>query len=245
MEGTEPREKGVESSIEDQQPLEAAGELIAGIDADARAESERLLKEAHKAARERVEAAEAQSERLLEEARTKSEAQAENVRARMRSSMRMEQKRATLKVREEALRGVLQAARNRLAALAAPRRSSKGADTDPPGGGEAPGADYRQILLGWIVEAAIGINVPEAEVNVSQEERRVLDDKLLREAERTVKELTGRKVTLKAAEGNPLVGQGVVLRSADGRLEFNNQVSTRLLRLQSEIRKIVFEALDR
>ena len=43
--------------------------------------------------------------------------------------MRMERKRATLKVREEALRGVLQTARDRLAALAGSRESGR-----PPGG---------------------------------------------------------------------------------------------------------------
>ncbi|MBN1837034.1 MAG: hypothetical protein JW820_14355 [Spirochaetales bacterium] len=211
--------------------LIAGSDLIAGIRRDARAEAERLIDEARAAAEERVKAAEVQAAGILEEARGKAEAQAKSLHAQAVSAARMEARRTSLKVREEALRRVLQAVRERLGELA-------GAPADKDGG-------YRDVLLGWVVEAAIGLNVPEATVNVSAQERRFLDEKLLREAQARVEELTGRKVALTPAEGDPLVGQGVVLRSADGRLEFNNQVSTRLLRYQSEIRKLVFEALDR
>lgn len=200
--------------------------LIEGIAADARAEAERLVEEARRAGEERLKAAQAQSLRILQEAREKADSQARSVHDQALSSIRIEGRRTSLAVREEALRRVIRRARERLSALS---------DTD----------EYRRVLLGWIVEAAIGLNVPEALVNVSAGERRFLDPGLLREAERRVKELTGRKVSLKAASGDPLVGQGVVLVSADGRVEFNNQVSTRLLRYQSEIRSIVFEALDR
>lgn len=226
--------------------LIGADDLIAGISADAKAEAERLLEEARKAARDRLQAAEAQGARILDEARAKADAQSRTVGAQALSTMRMENKRAALKVREEALRRVLQAARDKLAALAAaPGGTKKETGGSGGAGGEAGSVEYRKVLLGWIVEAAIGLNVPAATVNTSAQERKLIDRDLLREAERTVKELTGRKVALKLEQGDPLVGQGVVLRSADGRLEFNNQVSTRLLRHQSEIRKIVFEALDR
>jgi vacuolar-type H+-ATPase subunit E/Vma4 len=202
------------------------------------------LAEARAAAEERVQAAATQAARILEEARAKAEAQGQSVEAQARSAVRMEDKRTSLKVREEALRQVLRAVRERLAALAGEQGGVRG--SGGAGSGAADGRrSYRSVLLGWIVEAAIGLNVPEATVRVSAREQRYLDKELLQEAARRVKELTGREVTLEPAGGDPLVGQGVVLRSADGRLEFNNQVSTRLLRYQSEVRKIVFEALDR
>jgi vacuolar-type H+-ATPase subunit E/Vma4 len=89
------------------------------------------------------------------------------------------------------------------------------------------------------VEAAIGLGAPEASVNASAAERRQIDEQLLREARDKVEALTGRKVALTVAEGDPLIPQGVVLTAADGRVEFNNQVATRLLRRQSEIRKTI------
>jgi vacuolar-type H+-ATPase subunit E/Vma4 len=233
--GARPRAEARTAAPQAAPPTEG-GDLIAGITRDAEAEAERLLEEAREAAEERLQAAEGQGARILEEARAKAETQARTVHAQATSALRMESKRAALKVREEVLRRVLQAARDRLAAM-----------VETPAGARVSGggASYGQILLGWIVEGAIGLNVPEAEVNVSARERAFLEPELLRQAERTVKELTGRTVALKPAKGDPLPAQGVVLRSADGRLEFNNQVSTRLLRYQSEVRKKVFEALDR
>ena len=55
--------------------------------------------------------------------------------------------------------------------------------------------------------------------------------------------MTGRDVTLELADESPTAGQGIVLRAADGRVQFNNQIATRLLRYQSEIRKIVYGEL--
>ena len=164
--------------------------------------------------------------RILSEARAKAETQVRAIHEHNRTALRLEGKRMTLKVREELLRRVIERARERLAAL-------------------SEGSGYRRVLLDWVVEAAIGLNVPEAVVNASALERGLLDQALLREAEAEVKQLTGRNLSLRLAAGDPLVGQGVVLKSADGRVEFNNQVSTRLLRYQSEIRKAVqglFEA---
>jgi vacuolar-type H+-ATPase subunit E/Vma4 len=169
---------------------------------------------------------EAQGEGILREAREKADSQARALRNQALASARMESKRILLKLREEVLRRVLGRARDKLAA--AVKQSG-----------------YRQVLLGWIVEAAIGLNAPEATASVSAPERALLDEALLHEAEDEIKQLTGRNVSLKAAEGDPLVGQGVVLASTDGRVIFNNQVSTRFLRYQSEIRQIVYEALDR
>jgi vacuolar-type H+-ATPase subunit E/Vma4 len=99
------------------------------------------------------------------------------------------------------------------------------------------------VLLGWIVEAAIGLGLPEATVNASAPELPLLEEGLLAEAERRVRELTGREVRLGRAEGDPLAGQGVVLLGRGGRLAYNNQVSTRLLRRQSEIRKMIYDGL--
>jgi vacuolar-type H+-ATPase subunit E/Vma4 len=50
-------------------------------------------------------------------------------------------------------------------------------------------------------------------------------------------------VRLARATGDPLPGQGVVLLGREGRLAYNNQVATRLLRRQTEIRKLIYDTL--
>jgi vacuolar-type H+-ATPase subunit E/Vma4 len=205
-----------------QQPQQA--DLVAGIAQDAAAEAERILGEAEKAAEDRTRGARDQAQALIQQAESKAEEQAERVRAQSDSSLRMERRRISLKLQEQAVQEVLNRVRRRLAEMIGTR-------------------EYRDVLLAWIVEAAIGLGAAEAAVNASAAERKQIDRKLLQEAESKVRELTGKKVSLKLAEGDPLIPQGVVLKAADGRMEFNNQVATRLLRRQSEVRKVIQDTL--
>jgi vacuolar-type H+-ATPase subunit E/Vma4 len=200
------------------------GGLIEGIAQDAEAEGRRLVQEAEKAGAERREATGRQAEGILEEARRKAAEQAESLRRQAASTAKMQAKRIGLRVREQAARQVLERARARLEELAG-----------------AP--EYREILLGWIVEAAVGLGLTEATVNASARELPLLDERLLAEAQRRVRELAGRTVSLAKAEGEPLAGQGVVLVGRAGRLAYNNQVSTRLLRRQTEVRKMIYDGL--
>jgi len=200
------------------------GGLIEGIAQDAAAEARRLVEEAEKAAAERREATARQAQAILEEARGKAAEQGQGVRRQAASAAKMETKRIALRVREQAARLVLEQARERLAQLVG-------------------SPEYREVLLGWIVEAAIGLGQAEAAVNASARELPLLDPGLLAEAEKRVQELGGRAVRLVKAEGEPLAGQGVVLVARGGRLAYNNQVSTRLLRRQTEIRKMIYDGL--
>jgi len=200
------------------------GGLIEGIAQDAEAEGRRLVEEAEKAGAERREATGRQAEGILEEARRKAAEQAESLRRQAASTAKMQAKRIGLRVREQAAQQVLERARARLEELAGT-------------------PEYRETLLGWIVEAAVGLGLPEATVNASARELPLLDERLLAEAQRRVRELTGRTVSLTKAEGEPLAGQGVVLVGRGGRLAYNNQVSTRLLRRQTEVRKMIYDGL--
>jgi vacuolar-type H+-ATPase subunit E/Vma4 len=199
-------------------------DLIAGIIQDAAREAERVLAEAKKAAEDQIKAAQDQARAVIQQAESKAEEQAARIRTQSASSMRMERRRISLKLREQAVQEVLSRVRQRFAQM-----------------GGTP--EYRDVLLAWIVEGAIGLGAAEATVNASVRERSHIDKKMLQAAETKVKELTGKKVTLTVASGDPLVPQGVVVKAADGRVEFNNQVATRLQRLQSEIRKQIQDVL--
>ena len=199
-------------------------DLIAGIAQDAAKEAEQVLAEAKKAAEERIKAARDQAAATLQQAESKAEEQAERTRSQTASSLRMERRRISLKQREQAVQEVLTRVRRRLSEMVG-------------------SPQYREVLLAWIVEGAIGLGAAEAAVNASAAERNQIDKKMLQAAEAKVKELTGKNVTLAAASGDPLIPQGVVVKAAGGRVEFNNQVATRLLRLQSEIRKQIQDVL--
>lgn len=203
-----------------EQEAEQQTDLIDGIAQDAGTEAQKIIAEAEKAAEERIRGAEEQARAMIQQAESKAEEQAERIRAQAASSLRMERRRTHLRRQEQAVQEVLSRARQRLADM-----------TGSP--------EYRDVLLAWIVEAAIGLGAREATVNASAAERRQIDKKLLQEAAGKLTELTGRKVSLTLADGDPLIPQGVMLKAADGRVEFNNQVATRLLRRQSEIRKMI------
>ena len=206
----------------EQQPEEH--ELIDGIAEDVAREVERILGEAEKSAADRRASADDQARAVFQQAESKAEEQAERIRSQSSSSLRMERRRKQLRLQEQAVQEVLKRVRQRLAEMVGIR-------------------EYREVLLAWIVEGAIGLGMAQAAVNASTPERKQIDKKLLQDAQSKVKELTGRKVSLTLADGDPLIPQGVVLKAADGRVEFNNQVATRLLRRQSEIRKAIQDIL--
>jgi vacuolar-type H+-ATPase subunit E/Vma4 len=210
--------------VTEDRTAEQQSDLISGIAQDAATEAEQVLAEAKKAAEERIKAAHDQAAATLQQAESKAEEQAERIRSQTASSLRMERRRISLKQREQAVQEVLTRVRRRLSEMVG-------------------SPQYREVLLAWIVEGAIGLGAAEAAVNASAAERNQIDKKMLQAAEAKVKELTGKNVTLAAASGDPLIPQGVVVKAAGGRVEFNNQVATRLLRLQSEIRKQIQDVL--
>jgi len=206
----------------EQQPDE--NELIDGITEDVAREVERVLGEAEKSAADRRASAEDQARAVIQQAESRAEEQAERIRSQSSSSLRMERRRKQLRLQEQVVQDVLKRVRQRLAGMVGTR-------------------EYREALLVWIVEAAIGLGASQATVNASAAERKQIDNRLLQEAQDKIGELSGKKVSLQSADEDPLIPQGIVVRGADGRVEFNNQVATRLLRRQSEIRKAIQDTI--
>jgi len=199
-------------------------DLIAGIEKTARVEADMLIIEAEKEVNGMYAAAELQVANILKEAKQKSQDQAKKIKKNMDSTIAVETRRNSLKVYEQIIDLTLDKVREKLKSII-----------------ETP--DYRQILIGWIVEAAIGLNEPEVEVNASAREMVIIDDNLLGKAEEKIYEITGLRVRMKKSRNDPLLAQGVVIKSKSGRTAFNNQVSTRILRYQSEIQKIIYKEL--
>lgn len=198
--------------------------LISGIEADARSEEERLVKEAEAQAGEKVNYARKKAESLLSEARDKATAQGEAIKQKAISEAEREIKRRALHLRDTLMQDIVAQARVKLDSM-----------VDDPG--------YRTILADWIAEAAIGLGAEGARVNASARELPLIDDALLADVAQRVSTQTGKPVTLAISDAGPLESQGVVLTTLDGRMAFNNQVITRISRKQRDIQRLIYDAV--
>ena len=199
-------------------------ELIKGIKKDAEDEALRIVAEARQVIADRKKAVEVQAAAILKEAENNARTQVEAIMRWNKSAIMAETRRITLKNREEIIQEVLNRAEQKLLARIAD-------------------AGYSGILLNWIVEAAIGLNAEQAAVNASKKEKELITEALLKKAEKKIDEIIDKKVALSLSSAAPLLAQGVVLTTKDEKIAFNNQVPTRLLRYQSEIRKIIYDQL--
>ncbi len=198
--------------------------LISGIETDARAEEEKIIKEAEILAAEKRKYSEKKVESLLNDARKKAEEQAETAKEKIISAAEREVTRRSMRVRDAVMQDIMDRAEKKLSSMT---------------GDE----NYRSVLVNWITEAAVGLGAESARINASEEERALINDHLLSEIARKIQKQTGRQTSLTLSDAKPLQSQGIVLTAADGRTAFNNQVRTRMLRKQREIRMLIYNTL--
>ena len=198
--------------------------LISGIEADARAEEEKIIKEAEAQAAEKRQHSDKKIESLLNEAREKAKEQAQTAKSKIISAAEREVKRSFMRVQDSIVQDIMDRVEKKL-------RSMTGNE------------NYRSVLVNWITEAAIGLGAESARINASKEERALINDHMLSEIARRIQKQTGRQISLTLSDANPLQSQGVVLTADDGRTAFNNQVRTRMLRKQREIRTLIYNTI--
>lgn len=198
--------------------------IISGIEADGRAEEQQIIREAENQAAEKRTYTEKKIESVLDDARKEAQKQAEAVKKKMTSGLRLELRRRSMSIRGAVMRQVLDEVEKKLGSMTA-------------------NAGYRSILIDWITEAAIGLDAESARINASQKELAFIDEKMICEVAAKIRTKTGRQITLQLSKEPPLKSQGVVLTAADGRTAFNNQVGTRMLRKEREIRMIIYDTL--
>jgi len=198
--------------------------LIAGIEADARAEERKIINEAQKQAAEKKKYAEKKIESILNEARTRAKEQAEAAKKQIIALADREVKRRSMHIQDMVMQDIMDRVEKRLGSMI---------------GDE----NYRSVLIGWLTEAAVGLGADSAVINASSEEREMIDDRLLSEVKVLVRRRTGRDVQLTLSDDEPLQSQGVILTAADGRTAFNNQVKTRMLRSKRQIQMMIHDTL--
>jgi vacuolar-type H+-ATPase subunit E/Vma4 len=198
--------------------------LVAGIESDAKNEAEQLLQEARQKSEERMKYVQKQADSILKEAAEKADRQADAVQKKILSGVEIEVRRKSMQIKDRIMGEILNQVRKKLSELIS-------------------GEEYKDILFQWIVEAGLGLGAEHAFVNASQGEKDIIDSKLLVRAARKVEDISGIHMEFSLSDDNPLGAQGVVLYSEDGKTAFNNQVSTRILRKQREIRDVIYTRL--
>ncbi|MGI6433568.1 MAG: V-type ATP synthase subunit E family protein [Sphaerochaetaceae bacterium] len=97
-------------------------------------------------------------------------------------------------------------------------------------------SEYRQMQIEWIAEAAIGLDRPSAFVYCSFKE--TIDQQVLTQAQQLIKKMIGKEIELKYG-GAVLTAQGVEVRSTDGKVAYNNQISNRLKRMERQVNELM------
>jgi vacuolar-type H+-ATPase subunit E/Vma4 len=201
-----------------------ADRIISGILADADAEVANMIATAEEQAASNLARANEQATTILREARERVAAQVAAIQADAIARMATERRRISLRRQEEQIRTLENQVRQHLAGLTSQ-------------------AGYADILRAWIVEAAIGLSVAAASVNASLAELPLINATLLRAAAADILAQTGKAVSLRRVDGDPLPGQGVYLVADGGRLAYDNRVAARMDRYRSAIRRIIHSTL--
>jgi vacuolar-type H+-ATPase subunit E/Vma4 len=198
--------------------------IIHGIREEAEKNASEIIAEAQRQIAQSARSFQMQQERQLAQAEADAARRVAELQRAAHSQRLVREKRLRLKARETLIQQIIADVESRLAQqLNAP--------------------DYPDILQDWIVEAGLGIRVPEAIVQTSALERPLITAPLLAAAAARIKEISGRTMTLALDENTALPAQGVVLTSPERTVAFSNQVPVRLQRYQSRIRQIIYHRL--
>lgn len=198
--------------------------IISGIEADARAEEQQIIKEAENQAAEKRKYAEKKIESVLNDARKEASEQADAVKRKMISGAMLDVKRRSMSIRNAVIRDIMDNVEKKFISM-------------------SEDAGYRSILINWITEAAIGLDAESARINTSEKELTFIDERLISEVAEKIRTKTGRQVILELSKEPPLKSQGVLLTASDECTAFNNQVKTRMQRKEREIRTAIYNTL--
>lgn len=193
--------------------------LLDGIIAEAEQKASQIIADAEKEAKARIDAAKARAEREREIERKANAIRLEQVRLKGESAKRNTARKASLHRMDVCYDVILDRVKTRLQTLYGTK-------------------EFSSVLVDWIAEAAIGLDLPQAKVSSSP--KVPVTEAMLLDARRKVKELTGADVSL-SLDTRPSQGVGVVVSSPDGKVSYNNLVDVRLRRFDRDIKQLVEE----
>lgn len=197
--------------------------LLQEIEQKAREEAQEVIRQAKNQGEQKKKAAQAKGERRKKEAEERAQERAAEIKKHNQASIGVKRKQIHLRQNEEIIERVLSEVEEEIE-----RRLE--------------GEDYPRVLRDWAVEAVLGIDEDRVSIAVSAEERPLISVDFLRETERRASDLRGGSVSITLSDENE-DDYGVRAFSEDGRMEYRNQVRTRLNRNQADYRKLIFRKL--
>jgi vacuolar-type H+-ATPase subunit E/Vma4 len=198
-------------------------EVISGIISEAKAEASKIEEDARSMVEVRRQTLSSRLDRIRSDHQERARAEVERIERRYESAIAVEQRRAALRLEQEAYRVVLDDVKRRFAEL-------------------VDSSSYDDVLRGWITEALIGLGVEEAVIRTSDAEEDCAE-RVLSDAARAAGEFLGFSCTASLDRQSPLSRQGVVAVSSDGGTAYNNELATRLSRYEPKLRAIVAEEI--
>lgn len=212
----------------DRQGMESSSQgkaaLMASIESDAQAEIARILQDAADQVAQRGQYTDKKIESMFNEAQQKATKQGQAIQDKAIAQAELEIKRRRLQARTQIVGRLMSMVEEKLGCLI-------GDDS------------YREVLIRWIAEAALGLGVDTASVNASAEERTMIDASLMAEVQARVQQAKEQEMAVRLADEPALLSQGVILTAENGRTAYNNQVKTRLLRQQRAVHRLIHDTL--
>ena len=199
--------------------------VIRGIFEEAQNKADEIIKTANVQIDEHKKNWSIQKANILRDADKEAARRANDKKNSIISQIAVEKKRKSLREREEFINKLISDARSKMATLI-----------------EKP--EYKDILLNWIVEAAVGLNLSRAIIRTSAAEKNIISKDFLDMAQKQASEIRSNQTVITLDESSYLNCQGVVLSAEDGSIAFSNTVNDRIIRRQSDIRQVISRILD-
>ena len=200
----------------------SSGILQKEIESQSTREAKEILEQAEREANRILDGARKEAEKIRAEILRKAEGQAEGIRRKILSSVHLEVKNQTLRTREDLLTKIFQEVMKKLDAF----HRTKG---------------YEKYLKKLVIEGVLALDTDKIRILSGDVEKKRLNDAMVAQIQKEVKKQTGRTMSISLAD-QVLPESGVVMVSADERMLFDNRFSTRIRRLQNELR---LEAIKR
>lgn len=198
--------------------------LLREIEQNAREEADTIISSAEKTKSQKIAAAEGKAKRIVKDAEERAAAKIQHINEQTDSSIQIQKKRIRLHQTEQIIRHIFAETRKKI--------------EEKTGSGE-----YIDVLKDWTAEGILGIGTGEVTLFFSKEELPRIDSGFLEDVRERVRSGGGKDVEIEVSE-EPEHEFGVRVLSGDGRLEYRNQISTRLSRGQTEYRKMINSALE-
>ncbi len=200
-------------------------ELSKGIINRAHTKAEEIITLAEKSSKTKLENSEKRFKRQLNDAKVKSQKATDVIYIKQQKLTSMYINRYNLKDSEDFIEKIIIKVSKKIDDI---KKSTK----------------YKEALENLILEGALGLNRPRMYLNASRDELNLLSPDSLIQISNKASEILEDGVEILFSDDTPLTTMGIVLKSEDGGVSYNNLIKTRIKRKQDSLRELIAKSLD-